>query len=172
MLTDRAYLTLRPDERLQAALSATARHDMPELDRLITTCERKSYRMEDQDFMHPLRGFLRMAERHRAHLLYSLLGGMTVAGLIEAVEEDTPETSERLDKLAGAIKGRLEAWDAFCRDVGLSVDEIARLDAEIRGDDIIAFALDVLCPGDTPTNDAMGLKYLGELRAEWERLNA
>src|SRR5687768_339161 len=103
MLTDRTYMELRPNERLRAALAATARRDMPELDRLITTCERKTYRMEDQDFMHPLRGFVRMAERHKAELTWLLLGAVTVA--LAYVDSDEDTTSS-LDLLRGAIRGR------------------------------------------------------------------
>jgi hypothetical protein len=169
VLTDRAYTALHPGERLQAALSATARRDLPELDKLIATCERKSYRMEDQDFMYPLRGFVKMAQEHRAELTWLLLGAMTVAA---AYSEQDEEEAPPLDRLLGAIKGRLEAWDAFCRDLGLTDEEAERINAEISGDMVISLALDGLGIAEAEAEDMAALNYLAKLRAEWERLNA
>jgi hypothetical protein len=49
-VSDNLYARLTPLERLRAVTSALARHDFAERDRLVDTCERKTYSAVDYEF--------------------------------------------------------------------------------------------------------------------------
>lgn len=167
-LSDRAYLALKPAERVRAVLSAAARHDSYELDRLYATCEKKTYRMEDYEVTAPLRKFVQMGLEHNALVNRTALAATTaLAGGLAHDPDD--ERQERLfailDSGRAALKGIIEAWDAFCREVGLSDEEAASY--RPGNDEPIATALSLLDLDAIEADDAAGLKYLAKLRDEW-----
>ena len=192
-LTDRTYAALKPQERLRAALSAAARHDDLELDRLIDTCQQKTYRMVDDEFMRPLRRFPLMAERHHAKLTTMALAAVFAMHLADMVANrslnsedlggnEEPETNPALSsdgevkaadaavhRLLAALRGAMEAWEAFCGEVGLSAQESPAFQPIQESDGVLGAVLSVFDGMDAEPDDAYALKYLGVLRTEWSR---
>lgn len=171
-LTDRAYLQLTPRERFRAALSASARHDTYELDRLFATCEKKLYRMDDDDFTRPLRKFGLMANAQKAWLMRALVGILLTNLLAAYAEEDGAEANSiyaGIDRARAGIKAAMEAWDSFCLETGLSDEELESFRG-IAEDEMLSFALSLIELDEVEADDAARLKHLSRMRAQWGRL--
>lgn len=171
-LPDRAYVSMRPRERFHVAVSAVARGDMVELDRLIDTCPQEHYKMTDDKFMRPLRAFGRMAQDNQADITSMVLAGMTVGALLGHVESEGDEESAEavggsLDRGRKLIRSTLDAWDKFCEEIGIAPEDRPAFAAH---DELLSFPLSILEIESSETDPAMVEKRLAKLRERWETL--
>jgi hypothetical protein len=137
-LTDRVYERLPPLERLRAIVSAKARGDKTERDRLVDTCERKAYRMLDWD----VRGradhlhLLALAHYGDVHKLafgaMKLLACLVTQELTLSDEEELTQEQQRaweihddasqmLCFIASTVEGYERAFERLCESLGFDV---------------------------------------------------
>src|SRR5262245_34582465 len=133
-LADRTYLGLRPDERLRATVSAIARRDEAEQDRLIATCPEKHYTMRDARYSEPLKALITFATMH--HLLMARHAiGVLCAEYLGHMAESKPEkygsAAELADKYwtasVGGYRAHKAAWERFCRELKIPPAEMSGL---------------------------------------------
>lgn len=177
-LSDKVYIALNAEERFRAALSAAARRDMVELDRLIETCPNKTYRMRDADFISPLRGFAHIANDQKAYLTHLCLTA-SVALMLALKHEYADEPDQSSDYLRAtalvemtrsAIAGARLAWSDFCAERGVPEEEM-QVFSGVGEDDVLSFVFDIL--EDTPIvpDETMRQRRLSQLRASWDVRN-
>lgn len=88
-IPDSVYTTLTPAERIRAAISASARQDTAELDRLRTTCRMRQFKITDPDYSEPLvrlSGLLMAHECEQRGLALSFLSASRVGDEEDATE--------------------------------------------------------------------------------------
>jgi hypothetical protein len=183
-LSDRSYMQLNGDERFRALISAAARCDGNEMDRLVDTCPEKHYRMLDADFKAPLDKFMLLAASHNAVILRMVVGFLLAVSLRHSsIESDAQDSSGGIDRLEdasmGAMLAKMRAWDAFCRDIGIDTAEAAAAFG-FRDDTAEAFALSAMMAvadewqSETEPQETFArieAAYLEELRETWARAN-
>lgn len=133
-LDDGIYGKLTPAERVALVVEAIARKDLSEADRLIDTCEIKTYTMRDAAYSERLRAIhtaalhaLLMLEHQHAATL-AMLGPL----LFYADKNDRKskegfaDAAEKLRVLDSHTRGVWFAWEEFCADAG--VDPVKTLE--------------------------------------------
>jgi hypothetical protein len=140
-LTDRAYERLTPLERLRAIVSAKARDDKTERDRLIDTCERKAYRMLDWDVRGRADHLHLMALAHYGDAHKLAFGAMKLLACLVTVElnlsgeeeltqeqqrawEIHNDASRQLCATASTVEGYEGAFERFCASLGFDAAEV------------------------------------------------
>jgi hypothetical protein len=128
------YDQLNAKERFGVAVQALARGDMNELDRLIDTCPKKTYRTADLAFFTRLKELLTITLMARVEILSTsnkALGVLSVLLALESGDEDEDTegvaiAEESYLRLAAMQKGKRAAWNDFCNGLGLDGEEVMR----------------------------------------------
>lgn len=126
-VTDKVYRSLKPMERLRACVSALARGDREEADRLVDTCQEKLYRMPDMDFGYPLRTLGHLVTSHE-RALYRASLGVVLGSLMAKLQDEEgkgEESASRLTEASGQILlAQRVAWSRFCDEIGIPEKEL------------------------------------------------
>lgn len=181
MLADTVYRELQPQERLRATISALARGDEEEQDRLIRTCERKLYKMPDAEFSSPLKGVSAMAAMHYLLVMRLLVNFLLADKLIAATERAAETDPSKLecrgyevamqlwDVSVACFKGRQEAWQEFCRRTKLEPSELsAVLQIGLEDDRTLELTERAILADETPTDVEVRDHYLDTLLTAWK----
>ena len=173
MKLDRLYDRLTPQERLRAFVSAAARKDMEEIDRLNNSCPRKTYTCEDGAYWKAKLDLfvLTMANRIDTADVESIL--LVCVALIVASEGSEPHetvyesASEIFDKTLALYVAKLEAWARFCAELGLDPEEVQS--AFLRGPNpLVDLVMDAV-PAERREPEAGEVERLfSGLCASWE----
>jgi hypothetical protein len=140
-VADRLYERLTPLERLRAIISAKARGDSAERERLVGTCERKTYNMLDAGLIRRADCLHLVALAHAADVNRTALMGMTALTCVLAIEDklsDDAELSEEQEQdwrnyektgeacqtFAARVEGWERAFDRFCEALGFDACEV------------------------------------------------
>jgi hypothetical protein len=140
-LTDRVYERLTPLERLRAIISAKARGDKTERDRLIDTCERKAYRTLDWDLRGRADHLHLMALAHYGDVHKLAFGAMKLLACLVTQEfslsdeeeltqeqqrawEIHDDASQKLCFIASTVEGYERAFARLCASLGFDVAEV------------------------------------------------
>jgi hypothetical protein len=140
-LPDKVYERLTPLERLRAIISAKARGDSAERERLVGTCERKTYNMLEAGLTRRADCLHMVALAHAADVNRNALMGMTALTCVLALEDkltDDAELTERqerdwrnyeiacesLQTFAARVEGWERAFDRFCQALGFGACEV------------------------------------------------
>jgi hypothetical protein len=178
----RRYGRLTPDERVRAALEASARGDFEERDRLIDSCPQRDYRMSDHVFMDRLDASRdlammvalelssRMAQARMLDASAGLatrcvvLGAHAVSEGFESVDEPefTAAVEEPFKRMYGEMRALLvagavavyEAFTAVCHE-RLGVEPETVLLAHVGPPHVERLGLEIL-QGASPDESATG----------------
>jgi hypothetical protein len=140
-LPDRLYERLSPLERLRALISAKARGDTAERERLVDTCERKTYRMLELGLTGRADSLHLLALAHAADVYRNALMGMTALTCVLVLEDnlsDDAELTERQEqdwqnyekaceawqRFTARVDGWERAFDRFCQALGFDPGEV------------------------------------------------
>jgi len=140
-LTDRVYERLAPLERLRAIVSAKARSDKTERDRLVDTCERKAYRMLDWDVRGRADNLHLLALAHYGDVYKLAFGAMKLLACLVTQEttlsdeeeltqeqqrawEIHDDASQKLCFIASTVEGYERAFARLCASLGFDVAEV------------------------------------------------
>ena len=169
------YDQLNAKERFGVAVQALARGDMNELDRLIDTCPKKTYRTGDLAFFTRLKELLTMALMARVEILSTstkALGMLSVLLALESSDEDedtegVAAAEETYIRLSAMLKGKRAAWNDFCSGLGLDGDEVMRA-FHFQEDDELLNELGQAMGADVEADDDARQNLLKGLQNAWD----
>jgi hypothetical protein len=170
------YDRLTPDERFRAFVSALARRDLQEVDRLNDTCPRKTYVTDDMAYWRAKTDLHDVAVAHKievGELEKVLLMAVITILVLEGSEEHETELEAWEEIFCKALKARmglLEAWGAFYSELGLDPTEVTQA-FSLQSNPLIEFVLDallntVVLPPEV--DKAHVERVLGHLRSFWK----
>ncbi len=132
---DGIYWKLTSVERVALVFEALARKDLSEADRLVDTCEMKSYRMADAAYLQRLQ-VIHLAALHARLLLdQQFANGLAATGVLaysglEFARKSMKLFSEGVDRLLcvdSQMRGIWLAWKDFCTEA--AVDPLKVMEA-------------------------------------------
>ncbi len=132
---DGIYEKFTPVERVALLVEALARKDLSEADKLVDTCEMKTYRMADAAYQQRLQ-VIHLAALHARllldhHFAISLAGAGIVAHCVDKSDRKSKklfsESVEKLLSVDSQIRGVWCAWKDFCTEA--SVDPVKVMEA-------------------------------------------
>ena len=170
------YDRLTPDERFRAFVSALARKDKQEVDRLNDTCPRKTYVADDMAYWRAKTDLHDVAMAHKievGELEKLLLMAVITILVLEGSEERETELERWEETFCKALQARmalLEAWGMFCSELGLDAVEVAQA-FSLEPNPLVQFVLDALL--DTvalrpDVDEAHVGRVLVQLRSFWK----
>lgn len=121
------YEKLTPDERLSAFIDAAARRDGEEMDRLNATCPRKTYSMEDWNYVRGKNKAIMLASALHGDAARIGLAACFGLGLTFAEDNEMAEKGEKvLSNSVRRYKAKMAAFERFCDQAGLSADALQK----------------------------------------------
>lgn len=105
------YENLTAPQRLTAVIEAFARKDEAEVDRLMDSCPKKTYRINDWSFSRGLQKLMHMT-LHVECILYRKVIAVVIALMAER--------DEMIDPLLQSISDTQAAWNETLRSTGIS----------------------------------------------------
>ncbi len=135
-LPDTLYERFTPRERIALFYEAMGRRDHAEADRLIDTCPRKTYTMQDTAYCEGVRivhdacvhALLMIAQAQcKAMALLGIIAAAAFGKEDEQVDHlDLSELIERYRLAECEIRGIWEAWREFCATAGVDPEAVMR----------------------------------------------
>lgn len=126
--SDLLYGQFTAPERFRLVVAALARKDLNEVDRLIDSCPRKTYRMPDAAFTEATRGIHILALEFHCRLVRNQGAGLLVLALLIKLryEGDDAAFDGLTDKLLALDVTTVSIWTAwtqFCARIGVDPDD-------------------------------------------------
>jgi hypothetical protein len=121
------YEKLTTGERLSAFIDAAARRDGEEMDRLNATCPRKTYSMEEWDYVRGKNKAIMLASALHGDAARIGLAACFGLGLTLAEDADMAKKGEEL--LCNSVrryKAKMAAFERFCEQAGLSAEAMRK----------------------------------------------
>lgn len=122
------YEALTTQERIVASVEALARDDTKEKERLVTSCPKRHYKMNDADFVNKMQGFAFLSTVVELDLRGIALDLMTLLWLQDSYGGEE-FSEERLEKAFGSIFSRRQeatsirqAWHEFMTEEGVDIE--------------------------------------------------
>lgn len=129
-IQDSTYETLRPEQRVRAAVSATARGDDREIARLRETCPKYVYKMTDPAYADTMDKLMSLAAVIEADMRGHALDFATdMLERTRAKAKSTPPADveeDRSDLALAYAAAVAEAWKRLLDELGIDRDEMER----------------------------------------------
>jgi hypothetical protein len=178
-LPDRLYEALSPLERLRAAISAKARGDVYEREKLLDTCEEKLYKATDWQFTGRGELLHLIALAHTADVLKLAYRTSIMTSAMLLMEQDGTELDRFIDAqqtLCAQVEGMERGFERFLDALGFNVHEvrasfgITRVHVsgcgEAPRDDVSLVTIDDLDPAVIGAKAQERYEYYGRLWVE------
>jgi hypothetical protein len=162
------YDRLTPEERFRAFVSAVARRDMHEADRLNDTCPQRPYRIDEPAYTQAKLELHRMAMVHR--LTIDRLDTVLLTALIALfIREEDFETYQSL--FCSALEARalkVAAWSEFCRTTFDVASEELEASLLVEANPLVEILLQMLLKSGVVEHPELAESAIAKQREAWD----
>jgi hypothetical protein len=159
------YEQLTPSERVRAAVSATARDDMEELQRLKETCPKYLYKMTDPKYTDAMRHLFSMALAIELEIMSHVLNFYFNVLDHRMGTADAGKSVWIVDPVDSALMGAatiFKAWNLFLEEQGIDPGEFAKTSPPRH-----PLVQSILQVSEGMTDDEQVERVLAELRTQY-----
>ena len=174
---EKLYGSLDADQRFRLFMAAMARDDLAEADKIDAGCPRKTYVMEDADYLRRKQKTFIISLTHIAEVWITRCVEMSILVSVLVTEESESnqtlhkQSIELLGKLVSVRRAKAQAWNEFAKEIGIP-PKITETGLSLGGSSEVmdelfdAVFADMLGDKYAPNPDAYA-KHAEQLREMW-----